>query len=80
MQYHFLKLIIATFLIQSPFSQKVNVTPAPETEPGYKFTTIVDLKATPVRNQSRTGTCWSFATTSFIESELLRLGKGEYDL
>ncbi|MEN8249410.1 MAG: C1 family peptidase [Bacteroidota bacterium] len=47
---------------------------------GYKFTEVISLKATPVKNQSRTGTCWNFATTSFIESELLRMGKGEYDL
>ncbi|CAM3787445.1 C1 family peptidase [Parendozoicomonas haliclonae] len=26
------------------------------------------------------GTCWSFAMTSLLESELLRLGKGEHDL
>jgi len=45
-----------------------------------KFTTVIDLKATPVKNQASTGTCWSFATTSFIESELLRMGKGEFDL
>ena len=44
------------------------------------FTPIVEVKATSVKNQSETGTCWSFATTSFIESELLRMGKGEYDL
>lgn len=47
---------------------------------GYKFTPVWELKATPVKNQANTGTCWSFATTSFIESELLRMGKGEYDL
>jgi bleomycin hydrolase len=47
---------------------------------GYYFTPIVELKATPVKNQANTGTCWCFATTSFIESELLRMGKGEYDL
>ena len=46
----------------------------------YTFTTVVDLKATPVKNQASTGTCWCFATTSFVESELLRTGKGEYDL
>jgi len=50
------------------------------TDDRYKFTTIVDLKATPVKNQASTGTCWCFSTTSFIESELLRMGKGEYDL
>lgn len=47
---------------------------------GYKFTTVVSLPATPVKNQASTGTCWCFATTSFMESELLRKGKGEYDL
>lgn len=46
----------------------------------YKFTALVNLDATPVKNQSNTGTCWSFATTSFLESELLRMGKGEFDL
>jgi aminopeptidase C len=49
-------------------------------EDRYKFTSVVSLKATPVKNQSSTGTCWCFATTSFIESELLRMGKPEYDL
>lgn len=47
---------------------------------GFKFTPVVELKATSVKDQANTGTCWSFATTSFIESELLRMGKGEYDL
>jgi aminopeptidase C len=62
-------------------AQKKNATPQQaKAGEGYKFTTIVDLKATPVKNQSATGTCWCFATTSFIESELLRMGKGEYDL
>ena len=48
--------------------------------PGYEFTTIVSHKATPVKDQASTGTCWCFATASFMESELLRMGKGEYDL
>lgn len=47
---------------------------------GYEFTTVKELKITPVKNQSRTGTCWSFSGTAFIEAELLRTGKGEYDL
>ncbi len=47
---------------------------------GYRFTTVVNQKVTPVKNQAATGTCWCFATTSFIEAELLRQGKGEYDL
>lgn len=44
---------------------------------------IKDVKvnpATPVKDQANSGTCWSYATTSFVESELLRTGKGEFDL
>ena len=47
---------------------------------GYNFTTIVDLKTTPVKNQQSVGTCWDYATLSFLESELLRKGKPVYDL
>ncbi len=47
---------------------------------GYVFTLIKELPHTPVKDQFRTSTCWSFAGTSFIESELLRIGKPEVDL
>ena len=46
----------------------------------FEFTNKVNIKTTPVKDQQRTGTCWSFATTSFIETELLRMGYGEVDL
>ncbi|HNT94454.1 MAG TPA: C1 family peptidase [Bacteroidales bacterium] len=60
-------------------AQKAKKQAAAEPE-GFKFTTVVSNPASPVKNQSATGTCWCFATTSFMESELLRMGKGEYDL
>lgn len=46
----------------------------------YEFTTVKELKITPVKNQSRSGTCWSFSGVAMIEAELLRQNKGEYDL
>ena len=61
-------------------AQKKNNESTGKPEEGYKFTPVVELKATSVKNQANTGTCWCFATTSFIESELMRMGKGEYDL
>ena len=47
---------------------------------GYKFTIVKENPSTPVKNQFRSSTCWSFSTLAFLESELLRMGKGEYDL
>lgn len=44
------------------------------------FTTRVRVSSTNIKNQDLTGTCWSFATTSFVESELIRMKKDEFDL
>jgi bleomycin hydrolase len=41
---------------------------------------IKEIPTTPVKDQFETGTCWSFSGLSLIESELMRLGKGTYDL
>ncbi len=72
--------LVAMALVIAPMhAQKAKKQEEAKPE-GYKFTTVVSLPATPVKNQSATGTCWCFATTSFMESELIRMGKGEYDL
>ena len=47
---------------------------------GYTFTTVKEVKTTPVKNQARSGTCWAYSGLSFLETELLRKGKPEYDL
>ncbi len=44
------------------------------------FTIVKEVKHTPVISQGRTGTCWSFATTSFLESEIMRKGFPETNL
>ncbi len=49
-------------------------------EKGYKFTMVKENPSTPARDQSRSGTCWSFAGLSLLESELIKTGKGEIDL
>jgi aminopeptidase C len=46
----------------------------------YVFTPVKELKITPIQNQNRTGTCWAFSGIAHLESELLRMGKGEYNL
>lgn len=47
---------------------------------GFKFTDVKVIKTTPVKDQNKSGTCWSFASTSFFEDEMLRKGKPEMDL
>ena len=51
-----------------------------EDKKAYEFTMVKDIPTTDVRNQNRSGTCWSFSTNSFLETELIRTGKGEIDL
>ena len=46
----------------------------------YRFKTEIDIDATPVISQGRTGTCWSFSTSSFLESEIIRLTGKQIDL
>ena len=48
-------------------------------EEGFVFTTVKANPVTSVKNQNRAGTCWCYSTMAFLESELLRMGKGEYD-
>lgn len=49
-------------------------------EEGFVFTTVKENPITSIKNQNRSSTCWSFSSLGYLESELLRLGKGEFDL
>ena len=46
----------------------------------YQFKVVKENAVTSVKNQSSTGTCWSFSGVAFLESELLRMGKGKFNL
>jgi bleomycin hydrolase len=48
--------------------------------PLYTFKTLADLTATNIKDQCMTGTCWSFSTTSFLESEAARISGEVVDL
>ncbi len=62
----------------SLFLHKMHKKKEPKEE-GFVFTTVKELPITSVKNQSRAGTCWCYSSMAFLESELLRMGKGEYD-
>ena len=65
---------------QDDLIAKVKDQGATDAEKGFQFTLVKDLKATPVKNQGSSGTCWSYSSTSFVESELLRMGKKQVDI
>jgi aminopeptidase C len=48
-------------------------------EEGFVFTTVKELPITSIKNQNRAGTCWCYSSMAFLEAELLRMKKGEYD-
>jgi len=74
MKHFFLLLLFGCFYL-SGFAQNSEVK-----ADTFQFTTVKALPITPVKNQANSGTCWAFSGVGFIESELLRMGKGEYDL
>lgn len=47
---------------------------------GYQFTVVKENPITSIKNQASSGTCWSFSGLGFLESEVIRMGKGEHDL
>jgi bleomycin hydrolase len=69
-----LRLKTTTYVF--PFvPRKSNLNPKLE---GYNIVKLIET--TPLKYQQMTGLCWCFATTSFIETEAIRLGKKPVEL
>lgn len=56
------------------------VIPILNAQQPYQFTSVIDLETTPVISQGTTGTCWCFSSTSFLESEIIRITGNQIDL
>lgn len=67
-------MLAAVFLFAQPQAQPSPVFSKPE------FLDVRTLKATSVKNQAMTGTCWCFSTTSLVESEEIRKDRQSIDL
>jgi len=78
-----MKLVKPLFNILVAIIAALNLNAQPANDSVHEkfvFTKVFDLPATPVKDQSASGTCWSYATTSFLESELLRTTNDTFDL
>lgn len=72
MKKHFLLLCIIALTFTFNAQTKTN-----KSNSEYTFTIVKTMETTPVQNQERTSTCWSFSSLSFFESEMMRMGKSK---
>lgn len=72
-------LMMTAFLLSTSVQAQEEVK-AKEPEKVYVFTDQINIEHTSVKNQYRSGTCWSFAGLAFVEAEILRMNKVSLDL
>lgn len=59
---------------------KVKDNQSDKAKAGFQFEIIKDVERTEVKNQGASGTCWSYCSNSFMESEMARMGKKPVDI
>ncbi len=77
-----ISIVLITTMLLGFFSASAiaqNDTLANDCDP-YGFSLFNEVPVTPVKDQHRSGTCWAFAATSFVEAEILRMTDDSYDL
>ena len=65
---------------QDDLIKKLDKNESDSAKKKFEFKHIVDLDNTSVKNQGSSGTCWSYSTNSFLESEMVRMGKKPVDI
>jgi bleomycin hydrolase len=91
MNKHGLKMCVSMALMSMAMSAVVHVnaqsnpqsnaqTAAPQSALKRSFQVEAEARRTPVKDQAKTNICWNFATSSFLESEVMRLGGPQLDL
>lgn len=75
-----LKILLAGCLVFSCMNVEAKKKKAEQNDTSFVFTDVKVNQTTSVKDQNKSGTCWSFSGLSFLEDELLKAGKGEFDL
>ncbi len=82
--YYFIRVFLITILIAPKIllsaADSETVLSGREDTVNDKIHLIKEIPSSSVKDQYKSGTCWSFSTISLIETELIRAAKGEFDL
>jgi len=70
--------ILAT--AQDDLVKKLDANKSDSAKKKFVFKEVINIENTSVKNQASSGTCWSYSTNSFLESEMIRMGKKPLDL
>src|SRR6188768_3851202 len=65
---------------QDDLIKKLEANKTDSAKKKFTFTPVLNLECTDVKNQGSSGTCWSYSTNSFLESEMIRMGKKPVDI
>ncbi|MDF2515279.1 MAG: aminopeptidase [Sphingobacterium sp.] len=69
-------LVLLVGAILATFGRKIyNKNKYKRIKTEYVFTDVINLGCTSVKQQGASNTCWSYTGNSFLESEMIRMGK-----
>lgn len=68
-------VVITSSFAQDILVNSLKVNASEKSKESFKFTDVINLANTSVKNQGSSGTCWSYSGNSFLESEMIRIGR-----
>ncbi len=70
-----LSIGVSTSYAQDRLVNSLKVNASEKSKDFFQFTDVVNIENTSIKNQGSSGTCWSYSANSFLESEMMRMGK-----
>lgn len=76
----FMAMATTNVSAQDDLINKIASNKSEQSKESFVFTDVINLENTSIKDQGSSGTCWSYSGNSFIESEMIRMGKEPVEL
>jgi bleomycin hydrolase len=73
-------IIAASGFAQDNLVNSLKINASENSKAAFQFSDVVNIENTSIKNQGSSGTCWSYSANSFLESEMIRMGKKPVEL